>query len=303
MRRARLIATIVALACGVAAAQFTPPPRAAVGWINAGDPRAVPVIVSRLREAAGRPLSQPIERSLWANLFREAGRYQLDEFGPMLAAFARRGDLSEADLAIVAEAAAEYRSPAAETLQRSLLTDPRMGQTECRVKLLARLADNGDDRAADALATWTAGELRRIEGEGPEGEASNALWMDVPRVRSPRLLASLRAMPQFDSDFGRTLQGDLLRRLTANQESPSALLERARSAPTDDVFMRTDAVAVLGRIGTSADLAGLMALPDGEWASTRHNERLDSWRDGAIASIRRRFWRELAATTRPEGER
>lgn len=295
--RSLMTTTIACLIAANACAQLQPDESGPL--IDAGDPRAVPLILARLGRASAEPIEQ--NRSNVDELVaacREAAMYQLDEAGPaMVRAYrAMPREASSGFLVGLAWSAARYRTPAAMSFQRALLADERLTGDQDRVPLLAALAEGGDEVAIEALATFVQTQLARIASTGG---ASGDLTSTVPLVRSTALSARLAAIAPPENPPARKTLESIRERMALNGQPPSALMDLIEHAPAASTRRVGDALLVLGRVGTPADIARLQTLPLGENDAMRENDRLIAWRDDAVAAIRRRHWRELSAATQP----
>lgn len=285
---------VLLLATGVASsarAQMPDPPEQLGPWIDAGDPRAVPILLDRLRTAAARPKSEFMAVEELVEAIKAASLYRLEETGPIMAQVYFDYSKDKPHLVnMVAYAAARYRSDAAASLQRRLLADPRMTHYSYRVPLLMALADRGDRDAIKALHAWTVEILTQIE---TDGTASGDLGTTVPFVRSPRLLQLLRDTPAPTGRARKTYES-LMERLTDNLHSPAELLEVIPHVPAGKKRRVHDALKVLGETGTLADAKQLETLPLGEKNVLAEDDGTLARRDDSIATIKRRHWAELS---------
>ena len=286
-----LAVLLVSAFASAARSKMPDPPEQLGPWIDSGDPRAVPILLDRLRAAAARPKSEFMVVEDLVEAIKAASLYQLEEAGPIMAQVYLDYCKDKPHLVnMVAYAAARYRSDAAAGLQRRLLADPRMTHYSYRVPLLMALADRGDEDAVKALHEWTVKILTQIE---TDGSASGDLGATVPFVRSPRFLQLLRDTPAPIGRARKTYES-LVERLTDNLHSSAQLLDIVPQVPAGKKRRLQDALKVLGEIGTLADAKQLETLELGEKNILAEDDGTVARRDDAIAAIRRRHWEQLS---------
>lgn len=291
----------------LAAAQPVHRPEELGPWIDAGDPRAVPIILERLRETERRSADDATDRYYMTGMIQHAAMYRLEEAGPLMVKLYEQAKDDATELDVVAHCAARYRSESARGLQRSLVVDPRLKNADLRVELLAALAEAGDDKAADALADWTISELAR---SAIDHTVTYSLIDVIPTVRSKRFVDRINAVPlppepapdeqpKKASELKRARDNLLkLRERLARASSPAeSLIDFVGTGTKDDVHSVDLAFTVLMRIGEPKHLAALEAVRLGKDRCLENDDRIIARRDDTIAAIKRHHWREIAEAT------
>ena len=306
----RPLAVIVALVVTFAHAQPIPRPEELRPWIDAGDPRAVPIILARLRAAAALSMHDGTDRFYMIGMIQHATMYQLDEAGPLMVALFERAEPNSSELEVVAYSAAQYRSEAAIGLQKAMLADARLENSELRVDLLAALAESSDapvaEKAADALAEWTLGEFEQM---APDKAVSYAFLETVPTVRSKRFVDRINAIPmppQPATDeaaadatrqkFKRRFLSRLQAKLALANGSPEEIIEAMAKVPASDEAMVDVALSTLARIAEPRHVAAIEAAQIGEGNVLAKSAHLATRRKSTVAAIKRRHWPHYAET-------
>lgn len=281
----------VASATTVASAQPLPdPPEFYGAWIDAGDPRAVPIILDRLRDAASRPLSSDLNLSQLVDCIRDASFYRLEAAGPLMALVYEDHTEHGRNLSMLCYAASQYRSPAAMKFQRRLLDDPRVVDHNQRVPLMSALAEQGDNAAADALADFVEGELQRFPIEGGH-RLSAEVWL----TRSTHFADRIAAIPEPEHAKSKQLLQTVRLFLPIAQKDVPELIRIVSTATPAQTQTTRCALTILGRTANLSDLPTIQQMPLGLDNAFVENDGMTAARDDAIALIRRRHWSELTA--------
>lgn len=290
-RRTLLTLALCASVASTAAAQEGLSTRETLAlYLEAGDARAVPLLLARLKPAESLPLEDYSARREIVEAVEQASMFLLDEAGSAIVRAWQSPKLSEKHRSRLIAAAARYRSPESERFQRAALADPRLASEDDRVALLCALAERGDGPAIDALLDWTRAEIvrrsRRLTSDGPPLATA---WLICPTF-TDRLRASPppEGMTQKEWDLWWPRVVDV-------HQSAAELMRRVETTTAQRDAQ--DALLMLARAGTVDDLPRLASLPLGRDDRFGHKEYFVKLRDDALAAIRRRFWREAA--TRP----